>query len=153
MYMHVNDVVTDWSYALAGFLVSSCFPPTNPSNVSVFFYPDLVSICVIVELCSTTDVRDKDNRTPLHYSCVGGSKYVVQYLVEELKMDVGEIYCDTQIVQKDISEFCTTQHIDWKFIPPHFGGLWESAVKGMKTISSVSCRLPLRSVALKSRPV
>ncbi len=51
----------------------------------------LVSICVIVELCSTTDVRDKYNRTPLHCACVGGSKDVVQYLVEELKMDVGEI--------------------------------------------------------------
>ncbi len=25
MYMHVNDVVTDWSYALAGFLVSTLF--------------------------------------------------------------------------------------------------------------------------------
>ncbi len=46
---------------------------------------------MIVELCSTTDVRDKDNRTPLHYACVEGSKDVVQYLVEELKMDVGEI--------------------------------------------------------------
>ncbi len=46
---------------------------------------------MIVELCSTTDVRDKDNRTPLHWACSGGSKDVVQYLVEELKMDVGEI--------------------------------------------------------------
>ncbi len=46
---------------------------------------------MIVELCSTTDVRDKDNRTPLHWACEGGSKDVVQYLVEELKMDVGEI--------------------------------------------------------------
>ncbi len=36
---------------------------------------------------------------------------------------------------KAISEFCSTQGIDWKFIPertPHFGGLWESAVKSMK---------------------
>ncbi len=45
---------------------------------------------MIVELCSTTDVRDKDNRTPLHLACKGGSKDVVQYLVEELKIDVGE---------------------------------------------------------------
>ena len=39
------------------------------------------------------------------------------------------------MAQKDISEFCTTQHIEWKFIPeraPHFGGLWESAVRSMK---------------------
>jgi hypothetical protein len=38
--------------------------------------------------------------------------------------------------QKHIAEFCTTQHIDWKFIPehaPHFGGLWEAAVKSFKT--------------------
>ncbi len=44
---------------------------------------------MIVELCSTTDVRDKN---PLHWACEGGSKDMVQYLVEELKMDVGEIY-------------------------------------------------------------
>ena len=29
--------------------------------------------------------------TPLHYACVEGSKDLVQYLVEELEMDVGEI--------------------------------------------------------------
>ena len=46
---------------------------------------------VIVELCSTTDVRDDYNRTALHWACNGGSKDTVQYLVEELKMDVGEI--------------------------------------------------------------
>ena len=46
---------------------------------------------MIVELCSTTDVRDDDNMTPLHYACMGGSKDMVQYLVEEMKMDVGEI--------------------------------------------------------------
>ncbi len=37
-------------------------------------------------------MRDKGNRTPLLLACEGGSKDVVQYLVEELKMDVGEIY-------------------------------------------------------------
>ena len=46
---------------------------------------------MIVELCSTTDVRDKNNMTPLHWACVGGSIDVVQYLVEERKIDVGEI--------------------------------------------------------------
>ncbi len=46
---------------------------------------------MIVELCSTTDVRGKYNMSPLHLACEGGSKDVVQYLVEELKMDVGEI--------------------------------------------------------------
>ncbi len=46
---------------------------------------------MIVELCSTTDVRDKDNMTLVHLACHGESKDLVQYLVEELKMDVGEI--------------------------------------------------------------
>ena len=35
-----------------------------------------------------------------------------------------------------ISDFCTCQNIQWKFIPehsPHFGGLWEAAVKSAKT--------------------
>ena len=34
-----------------------------------------------------------------------------------------------------VSEFCSTQGIEWKFIPqhsPHFGGLWEAAVKSTK---------------------
>ena len=37
--------------------------------------------------------------------------------------------------QGAISEFCSAQNIEWKFIPeraPHFGGLWEAAVKSMK---------------------
>ncbi len=37
-----------------------------------------------------TDVRDNDKQTPLHFACEGGSKKVVQYLVEEAKCDVGE---------------------------------------------------------------
>ena len=35
-------------------------------------------------------MRDKDNRTPLHWACVEGHKEVVQYLVVEGKCDVGE---------------------------------------------------------------
>ena len=34
-----------------------------------------------------------------------------------------------------ISNFCTNQKIKWEFIPeraPHFGGLWEAAVKSLK---------------------
>ena len=40
-----------------------------------------------------------------------------------------------QKTQKAVSEFCTTQYIQWKFIPehaPHFGGLWEAAVWSTK---------------------
>ena len=37
-----------------------------------------------------TDVGDKDNVTPLLYACNYGNKELVQYLVEELKCDVGE---------------------------------------------------------------
>ena len=40
----------------------------------------------------TTDVRDKDNKTPLHFACETGSKDLVQYLVEEAKCDVGTVY-------------------------------------------------------------
>ncbi len=43
--LHVNDVVMDWSYALAGFLVSTllCFPRPILAIfhiANVFFYPD-----------------------------------------------------------------------------------------------------------------
>ena len=38
-----------------------------------------------------TDVRDKDNQTPLHHACRGGSLEVVRYLVEDVKYDVGEL--------------------------------------------------------------
>ena len=41
-----------------------------------------------------------------------------------------------QTTQKTISEFCSVNHIQWKFIPehsPHFGGIWEAAVKSFKT--------------------
>ena len=40
-----------------------------------------------------------------------------------------------QQTEGTISDFCTTQGIQWDFIPehaPHFGGLWEAAVKRMK---------------------
>ena len=43
--------------------------------------------------CSTnhyTDARTENNGTILHDACAGGNKDTVQYLVEELKCDVGE---------------------------------------------------------------
>ena len=39
-------------------------------------------------------------------------------------------------VGQTITEFCSTLGIEWRFIPehsPHFGGLWEAAVKSAKT--------------------
>ncbi len=39
-------------------------------------------------------------------------------------------------VQDSISKFLTSKNVEWKFIPqhaPHFGGLWEAAVKSTKT--------------------
>ena len=44
-------------------------------------------------------------------------------------------FLERQKIQQEISQFCSNQHIKWKFIPehaPHFGGLWEAAVKSMK---------------------
>lgn len=38
--------------------------------------------------------------------------------------------------EETICNFCSSQGIDWHFIPersPHFGGLWEAAVKSFKT--------------------
>ena len=45
-------------------------------------------------------------------------------------------FLEAQRTQGAISDFCSTQNITWRFIPeraPHFGGLWEAAVKGLKT--------------------
>ena len=45
-------------------------------------------------------------------------------------------FLEEQKTQRTISEFCSAQNIVWKFIPehaPHFGGLWEAAVKSTKT--------------------
>ena len=44
-------------------------------------------------------------------------------------------FLSEQRTKGDLSDFCATQGIQWKFIPeraPHFGGLWEAAVKSMK---------------------
>ena len=45
-------------------------------------------------------------------------------------------FLELQKMQNIISEFCSTQNTEWKFIPehaPHFGGIWELAVKSMTT--------------------
>ncbi len=44
-------------------------------------------------------------------------------------------FLEQQRQAADIPDFCTSQGIRWSFIPehgPHFGGLWESAVKSVK---------------------
>jgi hypothetical protein len=51
--------------------------------------------------------------------------------------DIKDIYkfIEDRNNQGVISDFCGRQMIEWRFIPeraPHFGGLWESAVKSMK---------------------
>ena len=45
-------------------------------------------------------------------------------------------FLESQKVQGEISSFCSVQSIQWQFIPehaPHFGGLWEAAVKSFKS--------------------
>jgi hypothetical protein len=42
----------------------------------------------------------------------------------------------SQKAHDEISSFCSVQNIQWQFIPahaPHFGGLWEAAVKSFKS--------------------
>ena len=44
-------------------------------------------------------------------------------------------FLEQQRTQNKISNFCAAEHINWRFIPervPHFGGLWEAAIKSMK---------------------
>ena len=52
--------------------------------------------------------------------------------------EIKELYDNlrTRDWQKTIVEYCTTQSVQWKFTPeqaPHFGGLWEAAVKSFKS--------------------
>ena len=45
-------------------------------------------------------------------------------------------FLEAQKAQGEISSFCSVQNIQWRFIPehaPHFGGLWEAAVKSFKS--------------------
>ncbi|XP_039287409.1 uncharacterized protein LOC120352040 [Nilaparvata lugens] len=44
-------------------------------------------------------------------------------------------------LQREIQDFSTVFNIEWKFIPPrapHFGGIWENAVKNFKRILRVN---------------
>ncbi len=45
-------------------------------------------------------------------------------------------FYNSRLPRRDISNYLNDQKITWKFIPqhaPHFGGLWEVAVKSTKT--------------------
>ena len=70
--------------------------------------------------------------------------------------------------QESISRFLSDQSISWKFIPqhsPHFGGLWEAAVKSVKyhlrrilgevkmTYEEMSTLLIQIEACLNSRPI
>ena len=53
------------------------------------------------------------------------------------KRELSEIYefLEQQVKDGAVSQFCTAKRIEWKYIPehsPHFGGLWEAAVKSTK---------------------
>lgn len=55
-------------------------------------------------------------------------------------------FLELQITNADISLFCSSQRITWKFIParaPDFGGLWEAAVKSLKTLQHVTTDVKL----------
>ena len=77
-------------------------------------------------------------------------------------------FLQLQKTNGDISEFCSSQGIQWSFIPehaPHFGGLWESAVRSMKvhlkriigdaklTFEELSTILAQVEACLNSRPL
>ena len=88
-----------------------------------------------------------------------GADRELQELVEFLEL---------QKTNADISHFCSSQKIMWKFIPehaPHFGGLWEAAVKSLKkhlrcittnvkfTFEEFSTLLTQIEACLNSRPL
>ena len=68
-----------------------------------------------------------------------GAKHILRDLFEFLQQ---------QKTNEVIANFCTSQGISWDFIPeraPHFGGLWEAAVKSLKrhVTSSRQCKVEL----------
>lgn len=77
-------------------------------------------------------------------------------------------FLNQQEVQSKIADSCSRQMITWKFIPehsPHFGGLWEAAVKSVKihlrkivgsvklTYEELSTVLTQIEASLNSRPL
>ena len=77
-------------------------------------------------------------------------------------------FLSQQKTEKALSEFCSSSNIEWRFIPehgPHFGGLWESAVKSTKhhlrrivgsvklTFEELTTTLTQIEACLNSRPL
>ena len=52
-----------------------------------------VWLLILNSLDFDSDVRDNEGKTLLHVACSHGNEGVVQYLVEEVKCDVGESSC------------------------------------------------------------
>ena len=47
-------------------------------------------VVVIPPHVRCADVKDQEDRSPLHLACVGGHKDVVEFLVEKANCDVSE---------------------------------------------------------------
>ena len=78
------------------------------------------------------------------------------------------MFLDRLATRRSISDHCTAQHIEWHFTPeqaPHFGGLWEAAVKSFKqhfrkvvrnvrlTFEELATTLAQIEACLNSRPL
>ena len=59
-------------------------------EVSMFTVSQHASHYTIIYHLCCADVRDEDNRSPLHLACEGGHKRMVEYLVEKGNCDVSE---------------------------------------------------------------
>ena len=79
--------------------------------------------------CLRRFIARRGKRTLLwsdHGSNFVGANRILKELLE---------FLSSQKTNEIVSDFCSCQGITWKFIPeraPHFGGLWEAAVKSLK---------------------
>ena len=71
-------------------------------------------------------------RKPSSFFSDHGTNFVGAYLV----LNELYVFLRSKKTNEAICDFCSIQGIKWHFIPeraPHFGGLWEAAVKSFKT--------------------
>ena len=125
------------------FLVHRCNPRT-PTRVKVYVvvFVCLVTKAVYLDLCK--DLSSESFIAALSRFC--GRRGVPLTLYSDngtnfvgTRRELKEIrqmlhHPDTL---KGLSHLATTKGIDWKFSPPrapHFGGLWDAAIKSMKSI-------------------